>query len=74
MAKLNRARVREVADTAFVLLVMLLTLVLLLDRFLHIRQYVNMDYMLAIILVIGIFSILPSRDRRVKQEKGSGVV
>lgn len=59
MFKLKSSRVREVADTTFVLFVIALTFILLLGRFVDVRQYINLDYLLAIILLIGVFSILP---------------
>ena len=58
MIKLKSSRVREVADTTFIFLVILLTFILLLGRFVDVQQYVNMDYLLVIILLIGFFSIL----------------
>jgi len=58
MFKLKSSRVREVADTTFILLVIALTFILLLGRFVDVRQYINLDYLLAIILLTGVFSIL----------------
>ena len=58
MIKLKSSRVREVADTTFIFLVIALTFILILGRFVDVHHYLNMDYLLAIILLIGFFSIL----------------
>jgi len=62
MARPKWSWIRETSDTAFVFLVILLTFILLLGRFIDIQQHVNMDYLLAIILLIGFFSILLRRN------------
>jgi hypothetical protein len=53
-----------VAHATFILLVIALTFILLLGRFVDVQRYFNMDYMLAIILATGLFSILPLRRTR----------
>ncbi|MFA5367622.1 MAG: hypothetical protein WC333_07080 [Dehalococcoidia bacterium] len=58
MKKLRLSRFGDVADTTFIFLVIALTLLLLIGRFAGVHHYVNMDYLLAIILLIGVFSIL----------------
>ena len=58
MIKPKWVRVREISDTTFLFLVVALTFILLVDRFADVHQFVNMDYLLAIILLIGFFSIL----------------
>ena len=47
-----------VVNTTFDLLVLIFTIVLLTDKFIHIGFRVNFDYFLAIILIFGFFSIL----------------
>ena len=58
MIKLKWSWLKETSDTTFIFLIILLTFILLLGRFIDVHQYVNMDYLLVIILLIGFFSIL----------------